>query len=138
MENDEIGHAPENSATPDVNAAVRLPERGNSEVSPATRTADRYVWLLLPTTNGYSSRLVSFKVAAIVPNTPESMIALQPPSATLRVNTSNGVRRSDEYSRICAQQRESRERDTSQDNKFKRLEEELHERRIIQRATTYL
>ena len=138
MENDEIGHAPENSATPDVNAAVRLPERGNSEVSPATRTAERYVSLLSPTTYGYSSRLVSFKVAAIVPNTPESMIGLQPPSATLTVSTSNGVRRSDEYSRTCAQERESRGQDTSQNNKFKRLEEDLHERRIIQRATTYL
>ena len=138
MEMTRLRNAPGNCATPDANGAVRLPERGNSEVSPATRTADRYVSLLLPTTNGYSSRLVSFKVAAIVPNTLESIIALQPPSATLRVNISNGVRRSDEYRRICVQQRESRERDTSQDNKFKRLEEELHERRIIQRATTYL
>jgi hypothetical protein len=33
------------------------------------------------------------------------MIGLQPPSATLTVSTSNGVRRSDEYSRTCARKR---------------------------------
>jgi len=31
---------------------------------------------------GYSSRFVSFKVTSVVPNAPESMIGLQPPSAT--------------------------------------------------------
>ena len=82
MEKDGIeGTNQKNCASPDANEAVRTPERGNSEVSAATRTADRRVCLLLPTTYEYSSRLVSFKVAAIVPNTSESLIALQPLSA---------------------------------------------------------